>query len=276
MEKYKCLLSGATGGIGQAIARLLDQQGHQLILQGRNLEKLSALQASLTGEHEIAVGDLTQADDVNKIIKQTNQGKPLTLLINNAGISQFGNFFEHRTDEIRQLININLTAPMLLTHALLPQLKKSNSVIINVGSALGSIGFPCFSSYCASKFGLKGFTESLSRELKQSSIRVCYFAPRTTSTAINSDNVVAMNKALGNTSDNPDDVAKQLHQLLTSNSTRASVGWPEKFFARLNGCLPELVDQAMSKKLAIVQKFSQTIATKKSVAQQTPTNQLAK
>jgi len=252
----KCLLTGATGGIGKAIAHLLAKQGYHLILQARSEERLYDLQQALGGNHQIVIGDLTNNNDRRYIVEQAVKNGPVNLLINNAGISHFGDFIDTKQCDIDKLVALNLTAPMLLTNEMLPHLLHQKSIVVNVGSALGAIGFPCFSSYCATKFGLRGFSESLARELRNTKVRICYLSPRTTTTSINSGQVIAMNQAIGNAIDSPEYVAQQLLNLITSRSTRLSIGWPEKFFTRLNGLLPEVVDKALLKKLPTIQKFS--------------------
>ncbi len=127
---------------------------------------------------------------------------------------------------------------------------------MNVGSAFGYIGFPCFSTYCASKFGLRGFTEALQREYAHSGMRAIYFAPRATWTPFNSVAVDGMNRALGNHMDRPEIVAQALLRVVQRRQRRAVVGWPEKLICRLNGLWPELVDQVLATKVKTVVKFA--------------------
>ena len=125
-------------------------------------------------------------------------------------------------------------------------------MIVNIGSIFGSIGHPGFAAYCASKFGLKGFTEALQRELHGSSIRVLYLAPRATHTDLNSMAVTALNEALGNNVDSPEQVAKALMDILASKRRQQYLGWPENLFVRLNGLFPGLVHNALVRKLHII------------------------
>lgn len=252
-----CLLTGATGGIGGAIAKQLAEQGVTLILQGRNLVALNTLVEQLPGEHIVIAADLADNQQRADLVKEVKNFARLTMLINNAGVSDFGEFGELSAEQISRNLSVNLNLPILLTHELLPVLMaQPQATIVNIGSTFGSIGFPGFSAYCASKFGLRGFTESLQRELINSQVRVCYFAPRTTKTGINSTVVNQLNQSLGNQEDSPNQVAKALVKLLQSNRKRAFIGWPEKLFARINGLLPELVDSALAKKLPTVLKFA--------------------
>ncbi len=252
-----CLLTGATGGIGQAVAKLLDKQGCKLILQGRNQQKLADLLADLSGKHQIVVGDLVNAKARKDIIEQAfsdSAGAP-TMLINNAGVSAFEPLMESTQTDIEDLVAMNLTATMDLTRMFLQRCIKA-CTIVNVGSAFGAIGYPGYTVYCATKFGLRGFTEALARELSGSDHRICYFAPRATKTAINSSEVEQMNVALGNQTDSAQFVAYELLKLLKSAHNRRTVGWPEKFFTRLNGFLPELVDKSINKQSCEILNFA--------------------
>jgi short-subunit dehydrogenase len=141
---------------------------------------------------------------------------------------------------------------------LLPLLQKEQGArILNMGSTFGSIGYPGYSAYCASKFGLRGFTEALRRELSDSDIRVLYFAPRATATKLNSENVIALNKELGNAMDLPDIVAAQVEKMFISGGPHQVFwGWPEKLFARINQCIPMLVDNALQKQLPAIKKYA--------------------
>ena len=258
----KCLLTGATGGIGKAIAFELASKGYSLVLHGRNELKLSALREQLpcvngAAPHKIVVGDITNADDRATILKYAFLSAPVSLLINNAGVSSFNKFSNLAEHEISEIINVNLIATMQFTYDFLQTKSFCKATVVNIGSALGAIGFPGYSVYCASKFGLRGFTESLNRELSNSDVRVCYLAPRATNTDSNSPEAVAMNKAMNSKTDPPELVAKSLMTLPQSKSDRKSIGWPEKLFARINGLLPELVDSSIKKNLSTILKFTE-------------------
>jgi len=202
------LLTGATGGIGRAIAQELAESGARLILVSRDENALLQLKAQLPGEHKVCSTDITDPAALNHLLTFCQQQGPLHGLVNGAGISQFALC---ETQDYAAQLKVNLLAPMQLCQLLLPQLQQQKEAfIVNIGSAFGSIGYPGFSGYCASKFGLRGFTEALKRELAQSHVKVLYFAPRATDTSINSAAVVAMNQQLGNQMDSPKQVAQAL------------------------------------------------------------------
>ena len=247
------LVTGASGGIGHAIAKALDEKGAHLILTGRNEVKLKQLQQSLKHQHTIVAADISHCEGREKLI-HTCERLPVSMLINNAGTTHVGQFSDA---PIESVVTTNLLSPMLLTQALLPLLeRRPHAHIVNIGSAFGSIGFAAHSTYCATKFALKGWTEALHREYHNSNVRFHYIAPRATSTAINDERAVALNNALGNHVDTPDVVAQALVKALEQNKARLSIGFAERFFAKLNAILPNIVDNALAKKLPIIKRHT--------------------
>jgi short-subunit dehydrogenase len=169
----------------------------------------------------------------------------INLLINFAGISLFKSFIDQTVKDITQLMLTNLISPMLVCKQLLPHLKKEPSQIINIGSIFGYLGFPGFSSYCASKFGLRGFSQSLRRELSDTSVSVRYFAPRATKTSINTDQVMKMNAELKTDSDTPDFVAGEFMKFLSGHAWEKKLGFKESFFVFMNNLFPGVPDKAI-------------------------------
>ena len=131
-------------------------------------------------------------------------------------------------------------------------------MILNVGSIFGSIGHPGFVTYCASKAGVKTFTEALGRELADTNIRVGYIAPRATATALNTDRVNKMNRKLGNRMDTPAYVAERIVGQLKTGRELTYLGWPEKFFVRVNALLPSVVRNALVKNLGVIKQFARS------------------
>lgn len=251
------LLTGAGGGIGAAMARALADAGVRLLLVGRTAAPLQTLATELGGAHQVLVADLATEDgrdSVQRYCAALPDG--LDILVNNAGISDFGAFETQPPARLQELIGTNLLAPMALTQALLPALRRApRGLIVNVGSAFGAIGHPGFAAYCAGKFGLRGFSEALRRELADSTVGVLYLAPRATATAINSTRVLELNAALGNRVDPPEVVAQALLQQLRRERPRHTVGRPERLFVRLNALLPGLLDRALARRLPVIRRF---------------------
>lgn len=252
------LLTGATGGIGSALARALASKGVNLIVTGRNKDKLTALHSQLDGTgHQIWACDLTRAED-REALRLMCAERGIDLLINNAGIQRLAMLEQMSNSELALMIETNLTVPMLLCRDLLPVLvDRPGSAIVNIGSILGSIGYAGSATYCATKFGLRGFSEALRRELADRSVQVVYFAPRATATSFNSAGMMAMNEALGTAVDSAERVADEFINTLKQQKPHSCyLGWPEKFFVRLNGLFPKLVDKALVKQLPIIRQFA--------------------
>jgi short-subunit dehydrogenase len=180
-------------------------------------------------------------------------------LINNAGVSGFALLSDQTPAQIEHTVAVNITAPILLCQMFLPLLQQQPQAhIINIGSVYGSIGFAAHSVYSASKFALRGFSEALRRELADTNVRVHCLAPRATRTALNHGASEALNLALGSTMDEPDVVSAAVCRLLDTNTGFAVVGWPEKFFARLNALVPRVVDRALRGKLPTIVKLARS------------------
>lgn len=178
MERLKnrpVLLTGATGSIGSATARLLASSGAHLYLTGRNREKLELLarELQLTDKQWFA-GDLTDEQVIQRMAAQfREQGLPPEILINAAGIGIIKPFEQLSSTEFQQSIAINLWAPFLVIKAFLPDLMaQGKGLIINVPGILGKTPMAGATAYCASKYGLNGMMKSLREELKRTEIRI--------------------------------------------------------------------------------------------------------
>jgi short-subunit dehydrogenase len=263
------VITGATGGIGEALADALAREGYSLLLTGRRGDKLLSLKQSLSDKFNTRVytevADLTKAAERNALVAlMVSKAESLELLVNNAGLSQFGLFPETKPQVIEELIQANIAAPMCLTQALLEQLAsepKKSLQIINIGSTFGVIGYPGFTSYSATKFALRGFSQALARELGDTDIRVRYFAPRATKTGLNSDAVNALNLEIGVAVDSPEVVAEKFIAFLKTKKLTEHIGWPERFFVWLNKRNPSLVGSTLVKQLPIIRRYVQSAAT---------------
>ncbi|MAM69538.1 MAG: short chain dehydrogenase [Gammaproteobacteria bacterium] len=254
----KCILvTGASGGIGSALCRQLEQQNVSLIMSCFRVNQLKSTQLSLEKPHTTVIADVSTVEGRQQIVTACAQKGGIDGLINLAGIMDFSLFEKQDVSIIEKNLAVNTIAPILLCHELLPQLLlKPEAFILNVGSIFGSIGHPGFSVYCASKAALKTFSEALSRELADTAVSVSYIAPRATSTALNTDRVNALNAALGNKSDSPDYVARQIIRSLRKDERQRFLGWPEKLFVKINALCPSIVHGALVKKLQTIKQFT--------------------
>lgn len=255
--RYRIVLTGASGGIGQALCRVLAPQAARLFVVGRQSPPLQALARQYADGVVVPVcGDITDPAFVDALAQTVRDQGGVDLLINNAGVSTFGSFAEMGGDRIAEMVQANLLGPLLLTQALLPSLQAMPTAqVINIGSTLGYIGYPGYAGYCASKFGLRGFTEALARELADTSVRVRLFSPRATQTTMNSSAVRAMNQALGSAEDSPEAVAEAFLRFLEAPSADFRMGQPEAFFSRLNQVFPRLVAGSLRRQLPTIRTF---------------------
>jgi short-subunit dehydrogenase len=179
------------------------------------------------------------------------------VLVNNAGICKFEMFEKLEDRDIEQIMDLNSVVPMKLTRKLLYGLRQQPAArVVNIASTFGAIGFPGYSVYSASKYAIRGFSQALTRELSDTSVRVGCILPRATKTAINSDRVVEMNRKLSVTMDPPEKVADAVIKFICSNRGELALGWPEKLLVRINSVFPALVGNAISRKLPLIKQYT--------------------
>jgi short-subunit dehydrogenase len=254
----RVLLTGATGGLGQALALQLAAAGASVLLAGRDNGRLATTSMMLAGPHSTVRADLTRPEGIAAAAGAAREFG-VNLLINNAGIGCFGLYEQQEWPQIADVLAANLYAPMHLTHALLPELKAApNAMVVNIGSTFGSLPFPGFAAYSAAKAGLRGFSRALGRELADSQVSVIYVAPRAIDTPLNSPAVNALNQALKNQSDPAEMVARQVIDAIQRDRRESHLGFPEKLFAWLNGIAPTIIDHGLASKLATIKSFALT------------------
>ena len=173
--KRTVLVTGASSGIGRAVARQLLLQGHFVIGLSRNRQQFSV-------EHPhflVAELDLAQLIDISPFAKGLQKDFPqLDAVVFAAGYGQFGSLEQFSFQQIEHLMTVNFTAQAFLTRALLPKLKqKPQSNLIYIGSEAALKGTRNGSIYCASKFALRGFSQALRDECGKSSVRVSLINP---------------------------------------------------------------------------------------------------
>jgi short-subunit dehydrogenase len=163
------LVTGATSGFGKGLVSSLLKSGFTVIATGRNLLGRKELFSTERAEFGARLIEL----DLETYFRD----KPLDVLINNAGYAVFGPAEECSEDKLRRQFEVNFFGMVLLTQKLLPFLRQSKGHIINFSSVFGLMGFPLSSVYCASKYAVEGFSESLSYELKPFSVKVTLIEP---------------------------------------------------------------------------------------------------
>lgn len=175
----KALVTGATGGIGGAVAKALHGAGTQLAISGSRIEKLEAFAKELGGNVTPIACDLSKLDTVENLIKEAEEKLGgLDILICNAGVTKDNIAMRMKDEEWQQVIDINLTASFKLSRAAMRgMLKKRAGRIIYITSVVAWAGNPGQANYCASKAGLTGMSKSLAHELASRGITVNCIAP---------------------------------------------------------------------------------------------------
>jgi short-subunit dehydrogenase len=252
-ERARVLFTGAGGGIGRVAVPTLLQAGAAVMLVGRSEARLRAQAHELARAHGAArvawhASDLLGSAAIGPLAAAA-ASFGANVVVHGAGVPSFGRLQSLAANDLQCVLHTNLLAPMLLTQALLPHLRSLPSAqVLFIGSALGRLGLPGFSAYSASKFGLRGFAESLRRELGDSTVRVQYLAPRSTRTAFNDTAVEDYNRATGTAMDEPQLVADALlHLLRDGGRAERFIGWPEKLAVRLNALVPSWLDAAFTR-----------------------------
>lgn len=174
------LVTGASGGIGSAIAKGLAAQGARLALSGSNVGKLEAFAAQLGGDHVCLPCNLSDSASVDALVPQAVEalGGRLDILINNAGVTRDNLILRMKDEEWEDVIRINLEAAFrLIRAAAKPMMKARFGRIISVTSVVGVTGNPGQANYAASKAGLIGMSKSLGQELASRGITVNCIAP---------------------------------------------------------------------------------------------------
>ncbi|MNH79682.1 3-oxoacyl-[acyl-carrier-protein] reductase FabG [compost metagenome] len=258
LSEARVVLTGASGGIGLAIATALCASGAQVLAVARHREPLVPLLERYPGNLSWVRADLTLLSDRRQVLAQAQGIGGINLLINAAGVNHFAMLEQLDDSEINAMLAVNISAPICLTKLLLPLLKRADSaMVVNVGSTYGSIGYPGYASYCATKFALRGFSEALRRELADTRVSVLYVAPRATNTSMNSPQAQALNDALKANVDDPRSVAAAVIHAIAGDRRDLYLGWPERFFVRLNNLLPHLVDRSLRRQLPLIRRLSQ-------------------
>lgn len=226
------LITGGSRGIGLAIGRRLAAAGLRLSLVGRDENLLRQAAASLQiGERVTTiVADLRQpAKSVPELMaKTTTKFGAVDILINNAGVYTMGPSESAELADWDAMLDVNLRAAMHCAQGVLPAMLRAGSgAIVNIGSIAGRVGFAQSAAYCASKFGLRGFSEALFEEVRERGILVSWISPGMTQTSMTAGMAGAdSNKMLA-----ADDIAAAIYWVLTQSENVAPVCldlWPQR------------------------------------------------
>lgn len=212
------LITGASRGIGFAVARRLGRMGARVSICGRDQAKLDQSASSLRSEgiETLAVqADVRRGDQISSLVHKTQQGVgPIDILVNNAGIGVFGPFHEFGEADWNNVIDTNLKSVFLMCRAVASEMiRRQTGQIINISSLAGKNTFANGAIYCASKWGLMGLSGSMAEDLRGYGIRVSAICPGSVATEFSGHGGKDPSKLL-----QPDDVAHAVAALVTQTA----------------------------------------------------------
>ncbi len=238
------LITGASGGIGEAFARKLAAEKHNLCLVARSGEKLAALCDELSAKHDIKSGfvalDLTspQSDEI-LFLETEKRGLEIEWLINNAGFGNFGDFARNDLEKELTMIDLNVNVLVALTHRYLPPMRTRRSgVIINVSSTASFQPVPFMATYAATKAFVTSFSEALWEENRPFGIKILALCPGGTETNFFNAAGVDGAKLPMRGLQTPEDVVKTALRGLMNGKSHVISGWNNYFFAALGNVVP--------------------------------------
>jgi short-subunit dehydrogenase len=228
LSGHTALLTGATGGLGRAIAAALAGRGAKLILSGRKAEALEALAAELPGDgHRTVPSDLAEVGAAEKLAAEAGD---VDILVANAGLPGTGRLPDYSAEQLTGTLRVNLEAPILLARALEPgMLKRDSGHMVFISSLSGKSATPLSSIYNATKFGLRGFALGLRADLDPLGIGVSIVSPGTIREAgMYSDSGAPPIPGLG--TGTPAQVAAAVVKAIEKNKVEITVAPPQQRF----------------------------------------------
>jgi short-subunit dehydrogenase len=185
LSNKRVILTGASSGIGWQLAKQLAAAGAKLCVTARRADRLAILKSEIEttgGVCEFVTGDITEANVRQMLIETANEKwGGIDIVINNAGIGAMGRFDEATPQRLKQIFDVNFFAAAELIRESIPLLRRGDApIIVNISSVLGHRGVPLKSEYCASKFAIHGFSDSIRAELARDGIDVLLVSPSTT------------------------------------------------------------------------------------------------
>ena len=250
MKKFsKALITGATSGIGKALALLLAEKKVELILAGRNEIALYELASNLTAQvpvHRFR-GNLTRRDDLEELLTLISQHAP-DLVINNAGFGAYGNFVDHSWEEFEEMIALHCSSLMAITHQAVSTLiaQKKQGTIVNISSFLGDFACPGHAVYAATKAFVTNFSKTLDYELQPQGVRVLVSCPGYVVTPFRSRASAGTLRAEKSVfSLEPERVARLIVKQAEKRKRYAIIDWRYRLLSWLFWCLPEKIVNAI-------------------------------
>ncbi len=264
----RILITGASQGIGKALAEEAAARGAKVLAVARNVDLLNDVAKEIRakgGVIEVVQGDITRPDDRRKMVEAADKAfGGLDVLINNAGIGATGHFADGNSDVLRQIMEVNFFGLTETTRVFLPMLKKGNKpAIVNISSIAGKRGIPARGDYSASKFAVQGFSEALRAELAKDGVDVLVVCPGLTQTnfshnMIEQKALVQLDHMRGMTSE---EVAKQTLRAIEKGYNETILTLNGKLMTLVSRFLPWVADIIVKRKVRSL--FKDEIAARK-------------
>lgn len=243
MSQY-ALVTGASSGLGLELAKCFAKDKVNVVLVARREDRLKSICEELKGQYGIDAQyfgyDLSSIENVKALVRDLeNKNLKIDYLVNNAGMGCFGTFVERSTEEILQMINLNITSLVALTRLLLPNmLERKSGHILNIGSTGGFQPGPFFSTYYATKAFVNSFSEAMTEELKGTGVQVTLSCPGPTATEFGNVAKVSDLKILDYVMMDSAKVAGQAYQAMKNSERRIIHGLGNRILAILAGWMP--------------------------------------
>ncbi|MCI0334608.1 MAG: SDR family NAD(P)-dependent oxidoreductase [Planctomycetes bacterium] len=254
LTNRRALVTGASSGIGRALAVELARRGVDLVLLARREERLAEVAKQVAAFNRRAipiVGDVTDADARRRALDAArDELGGLDILVNNAGVAAHGRFAEASPERIRPIMEVNFFAPVELIREAIPLLRAGvQPMVVNIGSILGERGSPHKSEYSASKFALHGFSQAVRPELARLGIDVLVVAAGPTETE-HFDVLLEGTAELpwGNPPRQPAEaVARTIVRAIERGRRDVVTGWRSRLLLLANRLFPGVVDRVMAR-----------------------------
>jgi short-subunit dehydrogenase len=261
LKGLRAVVTGASQGIGRALALEGARRGMTIVAQARSknlLDELVKEAAGLPGQVMAEVGDVTNSEDRKRLVARClRELGGLDLLVNNAGIGATGHFADSGPERLRQIFEVNVFGLVETTRECLGLLVRGNSpMVVNIGSIVGERGFPARSEYSCSKFAVHAFSDGLRAELAKDNVDVLMIAPGLTQTNFSQNMIeqsakVQLDHMRGMTSE---EVASATWNAAARGNDEVFLTRQGRLLLRVNRFLPWLVDRIMRRKVKAIFK----------------------
>lgn len=240
LENRRVALTGAAGGLGAPVARMLREAGAYVT----GIDRVDCPACD-----ETIVTDLSDETALAALGERLAQDTP-DILVNIAGVMRFGLHEDQAVEALSLCYRVNLLVPAVLARAVAaPMRQRGHGHIVNIGSVLGSIPYPWFAAYSSSKAGLAALSQALRREMQGTGVAVTHISPRAARTAFNNDQVNRFLAITGMKADEPEWVAQRIVSAIISRRETLWIGAMERVYAALNVIAPSMIDNGLSRQI---------------------------